>query len=297
MKKIFLTDVKILLLFSYILFAAVINADAQKVSGSINTDDAIKTDTLPKNILDNARYRVFYSLEFVADTLAPDIKTQCTTVLLIGSKYSSFLDYGALRKDSILDAMAKANASFTEILAGALPVGRTVKFNPVIIKHYPESGQFTVQNSLGSSKFNYVDQYPSLNWKQEQEEKEIEGYKCLKATCDYRGRHYTAWYAADIPVSEGPYVFTGLPGLIMEIYDAQQHYLFHIAGLKKTETYDPVYILTDKVTVLSREQVRKIIVNSYADPLSLLTGNIKINNEDEMKAKVKPKPYNPIELN
>jgi GLPGLI family protein len=280
-----------LLLFSYVLFA-VLGANAQKVSGDI------KTDTLPKNILDNAQYRVFYSLEFVADTLAPEIKTQCTTVLLIGSKYNSFLDYGTLRKDSIFDATVKAGASFAEILANALPFGRIIRFNPVIIKHYPDNKQFTVQTPVGSSNFNYVDKNVNLNWKLEQEEKEIEGQKCLKATCDYRGRNYTAWYATDIPLSEGPYVFTGLPGLIMEIYDSKQHYLFHIAGFKKIENYDPIYILTNNLAVLSREQVRKIIANSYADPSSILKnmrGTVK-NQDSEALAKVQPRPYNPIEL-
>jgi GLPGLI family protein len=282
-----------LLFISYVLFITAIGANAQKVSGDI------KTDTLQKDILDNAQYRVFYSLEFVQDTLAPEIKTQCMTVLLIGSKYNSFLDYGTLRKDSIFDVMVKAGASINEILANALPFGRTVRFNPVIIKHYPDNKQFTVQTPVGSSNFNYVDKDVNLNWTLEQEEKEIEGHKCLKATCDYRGRNYTAWYATDIPLSEGPYVFTGLPGLIMEIYDSKQHYLFRIAGLKKIENRDPIYIRTDKVAVLPREQVRKIIANSYADPSSMLKslhGAVKIQNNEAI-AKAKPRTYNPIELN
>jgi GLPGLI family protein len=290
MKKIVLIDA--FLIIGYVLFTA-INADAQKVSGS----GSIKTDTLPKSILDNAQYKVFYSLEFVQDTTASENKTQCTTVLLIGSKYNSFLDYGAWRRDSIFDAMVKAGASFNEIFANALAIGRTAKFNPVVIKHYPDNKQFTVQNSIGASKFNYVDKDINLNWQLEQEEKEIEGHKCLKATCDFRGRHYIAWYATDIPLGEGPYVFAGLPGLIMEIYDSKQHYLFRIAGLTKTETHDPIYILTDKVAVLPREQVRKTIANTYADPASVLKtlqGNIKL--DDEAIAKVKSKPYNPIEL-
>jgi GLPGLI family protein len=274
------------------LFVSAIGVDAQSVSGSI------KNDTLQKNILDNAQYRVFYSLEFVKDTFAPEKKTKCTTVLLIGSKYNSFLDYGALRRDSILDAMTKAGASFNEIFTSAFAIGKTAKFNPVVIKLYPDNKQFTIQNSIGSLKFNYEDKDVELNWKPEQEEKEIEGYKCLKATCNFRGRHYTAWYSPDISISEGPYVFGGLPGLIMEIYDSKQHYLFRIAGFKKVETYDPIYIIANnKVTVLSREQVRKIIANSYANPAAVITNNMEIKDlSDEVMAKLKPKPYNPVEL-
>ncbi len=49
------------------------------------------------------------------------------------------------------------------------------------------------------------------------ERQEVGGYSCQKATADYGGRHWTAWFASDIAVSEGPYYFHGLPGLILKI--------------------------------------------------------------------------------
>jgi GLPGLI family protein len=235
----------------------------------------------------------------VTDTFAPETEAKCTTVLLIGSKYDSFLDYGALRKDSIFDAIVKVGSNFTEIFAAALPVGRIVQFKSIIIKHYLNSKQITFQNSVSNSKFNYVDLNINLNWKAEQEEKEIEGHKCLKTVCDYRGRHYTAWYANDIPISEGQYVFMRLSGLIMEIYDTKQHRLFQIEGLKKNETAVPVYLLTDNVTLLSQEQVRKIVANSYDDPARFKKPSARKyqNLNDKTVAKVKMQPYNSIELN
>lgn len=37
-------------------------------------------------------------------------------------------------------------------------------------------------------------------------------------------------------MAEGPYKFHGLPGLIIEIYDAKNHYHFKLIGIEKIKT-------------------------------------------------------------
>ncbi|MDR0395421.1 MAG: GLPGLI family protein [Tannerella sp.] len=278
------------------LFVTIPTLNAQIKTESINRD--VKIDTLKKDILDSSKYRVYYSLEFVKDTLIQGEKSECITLLQIGSKYNRFIDYGTLRQDSVFDALVKSGRGFSDILAQSMSIGRTAKFKTVILKNYPSVMSYTVQNTVGSSKYNYVDRDIALNWKLEDEEKEIEGYKCMKATCEYRGRSYVAWYALQIALSEGPYVFSGLPGLIMEIYDLKQHFHFTIAGFTQIKDYDPIYLLTDKVAILDRDKVRKIISNSYADPsgaLKNLGGTVRGISEESV-AKLSPKAYNPIEL-
>lgn len=65
----------------------------------------------------------------------------------------------------------------------------------------------------------YSDSLHPMTWKLISEEKEIAGIKCYKAETEFRGRHYTAWYAPSIPVHNGPWKFGGLPGLIIEVYE------------------------------------------------------------------------------
>ncbi len=61
---------------------------------------------------------------------------------------------------------------------------------------------------------------PVFNWQVTTEQKRIEGFACVKAMGKYSGRTYTAWFATDIPVKAGPWKLQGLPGLILEAFDA-----------------------------------------------------------------------------
>lgn len=94
----------------------------------------------------------------------------------------------------------------------------------------PEKKDIYVYENLSSSKLIYSttrnntyykveESIPDFNWKLHNEEKLINGLTAKKATTDFRGRHYTAWYIPAIPLPYGPWKFGGLPGLITEVYD------------------------------------------------------------------------------
>ncbi len=292
-ENIMKTKILILLLFISTLFYT--ETKAQNITSKL--PEITKADTIPKIILDKAKYRAYYTLEFSNDTTLVQNRTQAQTILFIGSKYNSFMDYNAYRKDSVYDALVRKEAKSMEIMSEVMSFGKMAKFAPYILINYPNKNNYTfLQSIVSSEKYKYEDKNVKLNWNLDNEEKEIQGYRCKKATCDYRGRHYIAWYALDLPISSGPYVFSGLPGLILEISDSKQHYNFKINGFASVKKYDPIYIGTDKVVQSTRDNVRKAIYNSKADPASAIRsmGNVKVSQE--ALAKLKAKPYNPIEL-
>lgn len=93
-----------------------------------------------------------------------------------------------------------------------------------------------VVDGISMQDFIYEDELNAQNWQFEDSTKTLLNYTCQMAECDFRGRHWTAWFAPDVPISDGPWKFGGLPGLIMEVYDRGSHYHFTIVGLQKVNT-------------------------------------------------------------
>ncbi|KAF2520200.1 GLPGLI family protein [Flavobacterium salilacus subsp. salilacus] len=76
------------------------------------------------------------------------------------------------------------------------------------------------------NSINYLveDNYTKLEWEISDETKEIAAYECVKATTNFRGRKWVAWFTPEIPLPYGPWKFHGLPGLIIEAYDIEGVY-------------------------------------------------------------------------
>lgn len=70
-----------------------------------------------------------------------------------------------------------------------------------------------------------LDEVPNLKWLVDQKtNKTILGFKCIKATTVFRGSTLTAYFSEEIPLSIGPFKFSGLPGAILEIRVDNQNY-------------------------------------------------------------------------
>ena len=64
-----------------------------------------------------------------------------------------------------------------------------------------------------------TEKYEKQQWQLLDSTRNISGYPCKLAVCQFRGRTYKAWYTTEIEIEEGPWKFHGLPGLIVEIAD------------------------------------------------------------------------------
>jgi len=71
------------------------------------------------------------------------------------------------------------------------------------------------QEYILDKKFVITDSLKAFDWILSDEVKVINNYKCKKAVT--KEGTTTAWYCLDIPINEGPYIFWGLPGLIIQI--------------------------------------------------------------------------------
>lgn len=99
-----------------------------------------------------------------------------------------------------------------------------------------EDNTVSMVDKVGLEWLRATEKIPDFKWQIQDEWKEIAGYKVRKATCDFRGRSYVAWYAPDVPVPDGPWKFCGLPGLILEVYDVPCQYYYCLTGIQEKKT-------------------------------------------------------------
>lgn len=103
--------------------------------------------------------------------------------------------------------------------------------------------QFYVKKNLNQKRIEKVITYLGidyllpieeiLNWRITSEQKIIGKYKSQKAETNYGGRNWIAWFATELPFGDGPYIFNGLPGLIVSIQDSSNEYSFNLIEVKK----------------------------------------------------------------
>lgn len=65
-----------------------------------------------------------------------------------------------------------------------------------------------------------------------QKDTSILGYNCQIATSLFRGRTYKAYFSPDIPAPEGPWKFSGLPGIVLKVESEDGQVSFEAVGFE-----------------------------------------------------------------
>ena len=95
-------------------------------------------------------------------------------------------------------------------------------------------GKIRYYDVNGVEKYCYEEETPQIEWELADDTKNILGYECQKATGDLHGRKWTVWFTPEVPVMNGPWKFSGLPGLILEGTDDSGLYNFTATGIQQT---------------------------------------------------------------
>jgi GLPGLI family protein len=136
-----------------------------------------------------------------------------------------------------------------------------------------------------------VEPIDTIAWQISNDVKNINSYRCNKATCHFHGRNYTAWFTLDIPCQWGPYKLQGLPGAILEAYDDRNEVSFYATKV----------VIKD--TLIARPSIKDYEVMSFHDycnkcrtATSEMFKKLASRSEDGFKIKVSEVKISSIEI-
>jgi GLPGLI family protein len=216
--------------------------------------------------VDKLNYEIIYQLNYKEDSTDTDLVKQEKMTLLIGDSTSLFMSYALFLKDSTYFANRIWEAPSETKIKIAMQVPKPV-FAYRIFKTRA-TNQLSFRETFLVDTFEYPESMV-LDWLIQDEFKVILGYKCQKATVAYGGRAYEAWFSVEIPVSDGPYKFKGLPGLILSIKDLKNHYHFEAIGISSKKGG---YIKTPKarLLILTKDKFREKERQYRQNPFQML---------------------------
>ena len=241
---------------------------------------------MPKNVqktntIDSANIRVLYALNPV------DISNITTyddlQRLEIGDSLSKYYSFFIYNSDSLITEW-KNKYKNAKSAPGILGV-RGKQYDHWNEYHYSEYFKYFSSNTfteysrmpgfLQSMNCQYTEKMPHQEWTIHADTLAILNFSCQKATCTFRGREYTAWFCVDIPISNGPWKFGGLPGLILKVYDKDHLFVFESIEIEKKEKF-PINMYQDYRNYKKKERKEVLKLQKEANKNFFKAANLNL---------------------
>ena len=196
-----------------------------------------------------SRYKCVYQFDFLRDTLIKEFFRSENYIVQIGNNITKGFTYQKFYLDSLKkhapDMYRKLfNASVQESIETMRRTGDVAAvrnnsfqygaFSSDLYKDYKKN-EIRVRDNISIHPFTFKDELKPQEWVIFEDTMRIVGYHSQKAVCNWRGRDWVAWFTPEIPISEGPWKFYGLPGLITKLHDTKKHYNFELIAFQKIE--------------------------------------------------------------
>lgn len=220
--------------------------------------------------------------------------------LVLGKASSKFQSPSARARDSLTEVgmslLHKPNSTEAmQLVTGQLYSLPRAMHRFIIYKTWA-TGQLTYYDWVGTTLYHYEEPVDLFHWTLMPGRATIAGYPCQRASTSLGGRTWEAWFTRTIPVSDGPYKFHGLPGLIVQVADTHQQYQFDL--LKLTKLISPVAITPPSLAHQVAKPTTKAellrgqlaYTSSMADRIGSMGNVVSAADRQRMQR------YNPIEL-
>jgi len=180
---------------------------------------------------DTAQVLVHYKFTHVRDTTNKDHPYTENMALYIGKTSSAYRSY-----DNVLEQIEfkkQLQAAMAASPDGRISINRQRRGSGAEYYEFPNENKLARKDQLVMETYLMEDAMPTIDWKISNDTMTFGGLHCQKATAHFKGRDYTAWFCPDLPLHVGPWKLNGLPGVIMEAYDAKKDVQFMFDGVEK----------------------------------------------------------------
>jgi len=217
--------------------------------------------------IDSSFIECKYLATFLIDTANVNTLRKELVFLRIGENSSLFRSDFKEKADSITFAeIDKSNKNPVNGIA----IMRTEKWASA--KYVPEvlysKQKIIVYDKILNVMYNYEAE-ERTKWTFLNETKKIQGYTCKKAVGKYHNKIINVWYTEEIPISEGPYTFKNLPGLVLEAYDSKEYFHFTLESLKRVKK--PIHPI-ERTIGTDYEKFSKKRTQVLNDPIGAFVG-------------------------
>lgn len=245
---------------------------------------------------------ITYKAEFKVKK-SSDFKRSELMKLFIGTEGSVFVD----NKFLLMSRIANKNLPPQEKAREIAMIGASY-FRFYLVKNYTENSTTFIEEHLNRQYNAY--RKPSLgpeNWTTiSDKDSTIAGLQVYKAECLFGGRTWEAWFTPEIAVSDGPFKFSGLPGLILKLESTDGDYSFHISGIERLVPAEAMPAIPDyQIMGESRfkETQQRILDNPLIQAQSKgitfeekVTVNNRVMTQDEFSLSLKKEQQDRVRL-
>ena len=225
------------------------------------------------NFLYSQNKQFIYEYKYIPDST--NVKNILTEMMILNveKEKSEYYGFEKFESDSTLLADSKKGIF-------SMPPNKML-INHRVIK-FPNSTDLKYITIVGFSKYN-VSQKVHFDWKLHPEFSKILNLTVQKASTNFGGRKWIAWFAKEIPIQDGPYKFKGLPGLIVKLEDEEKNHSFELKGIKSKKekfVYPEVRNYSQELT-LNFPQYLKAYKNYRKSPDQELIGQYPDQTDSE----------------
>ena len=284
-------------------------------------------------VVDTSDVRVYYALN--ADTLSNQDTYVDLRVLEVGKRVTKcsceFVREGEAHQKEVLKTWKVAHPHADGVPRPSPIHGKRsdywneIQYTDIYIEGQTATEYHTMPHGFQGENGYLQEKYPEMEWKLEdppptppvmegsgcaqhsskarlspsRESGEwVLGHLCQRATCHWRGRDFIAWFAPDIPIRRGPWLFGGLPGLILKVYDKDRNYTFEAVSIKRGKRPITRYAY-DGYRKASRERCLRLnreLNEEYMNTIGRMGGMMKNAAGEWVPSSGLKIPYEPLEL-